>query len=437
MRRSTARRAATFGSAALLILASTGSLAAADPAPGPDPAIPGLPAELVAAVSRDLHLTADQYMQRADLAQRLAVFAQTARTQFPESFAGAWLDETGRAVVALAPSAQLETASALVEGAGFDVKSVATNEAGLRDQKSAFDAWLATQPVEIADAVRAVAIDVVNNSIAVRVDNVVGGLQLPNFLAPARIVTMPNPLAAEPLGTTTDVAGELPRNALAGGDSYASSSDNGGLRCSLGFNATNGAGEIVNVTAGHCDPNRAAAGTPDASVVYELGAFDAVGARLGTFAKTSLDNHDYAIIRVGDDQRDRFDNNIVRIPGQTPLAIDGIATPVVGAPVCKSGARTGFSCGVVDAVDQSVEVGDRKLNDAFSVTICALPGDSGGTIVTGSKALGVSSASSVAEYPICEIPNIIGPALGNPPMLFATTLRVVLDENPGLRIHTS
>ena len=180
----------------------------------------------------------------------------------------------------------------------------------------------------------------------------------------------------------------------------------------------------------------AAAGTPQASKVRELRG-EALGPVVGAFEKTSLDNHDYSLIGIDDPARPRFENNLVRVPGQAPVAIDGVAQPVVGAPVCKSGARTGFSCGTVNSVGQSVQVGDRTLNDAFSTTICALPGDSGGAIITGTKALGISSASSVADQPICAIPEILGAITGDTPILFATTLNVVLAENPGLKVRTS
>lgn len=434
MRLTTARRAAVFGSAALLLLGPTVAIAQADPAPAPAP----LPVELSDAIARDLKLTADEYLQRADLAQQLAGFAATARTQFPGAFAGSWLNEAGQAVVALADAPDLEAARTAAESAGFVVKPVAKSESSLNAEKQSFDAWLATQPVQIASLVRAVAIDIVNNALAVRIDATAGGLTLPGFLDAVRVVLMPPVQGAEPVVPAADpIAGELAPNALQGGDPYAAISTESSLRCSLGFNGSDSAGNVVNVSAGHCDPNLAAAGTPDASEVHELRALDVLGPQIGSFQKTSLDNHDYSIIRIADDAKSRFDNNGVRVPGRAPLTITGIAEPVVGAPVCKAGARTGFSCGVVNAVAQSVAVGDRNMNDSFSANICALPGDSGGAVVTGTLALGISSASTVAEYPFCEIPNLIGPFIGNEPQLFSTPVSVVLAENPGLTIRTS
>ena len=430
MRSSTARRAAVLGSTALLLFGPAAAIADADPAPG-------LPVELTLAIARDLKMTADQYLQRADLAQKLADFAHTARAQFPSSFAGAWLDEAGAPVVALADSPDAPTARSAAESAGFTVKPVAKTETALQNEMKAFDDWLRGQPVEIVSTVRGFAIDTVNNALAIRLTSVATGLQLPGFIDPQRVVVMPAAVGAEPITPVVDVAGELPRNALGAGDAYAAIGAHSSLRCSLGFNGTDAAGRPVNISAGHCDPDLANAGTPAASAVHELRALDVLGPKVGTFEETSLDNHDYSVIRISDDARARFENNIVRIPNAAPLFITGTATPVVGAPACKSGARTGFSCGVVNAVQQSVEVGTRHMNDSFSMNICALPGDSGGPVVTGTMALGVSSASSVADYPICEIPNLIGPFIGNEPQLFATPINVILAENPALRVRTN
>ena len=110
---------------------------------------------------------------------------------------------------------------------------------------------------------------------------------------------------------------------------------------------------------------------------------------------------------------------------------------MVGQPICKVGSRTGYSCGIVNAVDQEVQVGDHNLEHSFSANICALPGDSGGPLISGRNAVGVSSASSVADYPICEIPNLIGAVTGNAPQLFAQPVRAILADNPGLRIRTN
>ncbi|MEU0545629.1 S1 family peptidase [Nocardia sp. NPDC005978] len=428
--RSLVRNAAIAATALLL----AGPLAASAHA---EPATPDLPAELVQAITRDLKISPQDYLARADLAQQVAAFSATAQRQFPNVFAGAWLDEAGRAVVALTGGQDSDAARKAVQEAGFTTKDVAKSESVLRSEKNAFQKWLDEQPADVAKAVRGVAIDTMNNSIAVRVDQ--PGLALPSFVDPARVIVSSVPPTGSEEANVQQagaIAGEGGRP-LAGGDGYASIAGRMSLRCSLGFNGTDHTGNVVNITAGHCNPNIPATGGANSPGVFELQGSDRVGGQLGSFQKSVLGSQDYSIVSINEQNRDRFSNNIVRVPNAAPISVTGVAVPVVGAPVCKSGSRTGFSCGVVNAIDQSVQVGDRLLTQSFSANICALPGDSGGPIVTGTLALGISSASSVADYPICEIPNLIGLITGNAPQLFAQPLSTVLSDNPGLRVRTS
>ncbi|WP_280257500.1 S1 family peptidase [Nocardia wallacei] len=429
------RTAAVVASAAALALGPVAATVSAEPTPASN-----LPAALAAAVSRDLKISPEEYLHRAEVAQQVGAFATTAQRQFPQAFAGSWLDDSGRPVVALAPGQGVDEArkAKAAQDAGFQVRDVAKSESVLRSEKNAFQQWLSTQPEAVAQAVRGVVVDTVNNSIAVRVDK--PGLPMPGFVDPARVIVM----AAPPVGPeqsevaqATPIAGEQGPGAYAAGDGYASVAGKMKLVCSAGFNGLDRNDNVVNITAGHCDPNIPAAGTANAPGMFELLPGNKTGAQLGSFQKSVLGEQDYSIVSINNDARDRFSNNQVRVPGQAPIAVTGVATPVVGAPVCKSGSRTGFSCGVVNAVDQTVDVGERQLTQAFSANICALPGDSGGPIVTGTQALGISSASSVADYPICEIPNLIGALTGNAPQLFAQPVSVVLSDNPGLRVRTS
>ncbi|MBF6247918.1 protease, partial [Nocardia elegans] len=57
-------------SAAILLFGPTAAVANAEPAPATD-----LPAQLVEALNRDLKLSPEEYLRRADLAQQDAAFA--------------------------------------------------------------------------------------------------------------------------------------------------------------------------------------------------------------------------------------------------------------------------------------------------------------------------------------------------------------------------
>lgn len=177
-----------------------------------EPATPDLPAQLIAAITRDLKISPQDYLARADTAQKVATFATTAQRQFPQVFGGAWLDETGKAVVALAPGEGVDKARKAVQDAGFTAKDVSKSETTLRGEKNAFQQWLKDQPESVAKAIRGVAIDTLNNSIAVRVDK--PDLPLPGFVDPARVIVM----TAPPVGgegqnvpQATEIAGAGPR----------------------------------------------------------------------------------------------------------------------------------------------------------------------------------------------------------------------------------
>ncbi|MBF6211639.1 trypsin-like serine protease [Nocardia puris] len=416
------RRAAVAAAAVLI----AGPLAASAHA---EPAGPQLPEELAAAVQRDLKISPQEYVDRAGVAQQVAAFATDAQAKFPQVFAGAWLNEAGQGVIALAKGEGADAAREAAQEAGFTVNEVAKSESALREEISAFSQWLDGQPEWVSKLVRGAVIDTVNNAIAVRVDQ--AGLPLPTFIDPARVIVSAPPVTGQPIAEPREIA-EAGTGALVAGQAYAAVSGDVFMRCSLGFNGTDGAGNVVNITAGHCNPE-----VPGAAGVFEVFPGDEIGQQLGTFHKSVLGAQDYAIVRVNNQSRPRFENNLVGVPGRAPIALTGTAVPVVGAPVCKSGTTTGFSCGVINAVDQTVLVGEREQTQTFSANICGLRGDSGGPVITGTLALGIASASSVADDPFCEFSNFLGLLTGNAPQLFAQPLHTVLADNPGLSVRTN
>jgi len=81
-----------------------------------------------------------------------------------------------------------------------------------------------------------------------------------------------------------------------------------------------------------------------------------------------------------------------------PLTLTGETSAIKGAHLCKSGSRTGWSCGKVLAVNESVSVyGDDNVPhtvNSIIATTCILPGDSGGSAVIGTLAAGIDSSST-------------------------------------------
>lgn len=198
MRSSIARRAAVFGSAALLLLGPITAVANAEPnESGVSDQAAHLPVELAEALQHDLALTPDQFVSRSELAQKLAEFAAIARVQFPDSFAGVWLDDLGKGIVALADGRDKDAAREAAEKAGFEVKDVAQSEQALQGQLSALNTWLDSQPAEVADLVRGIAVDVVGNGVALTADPA-AGIELPEFLK-RTVVHTAAPLLVPPI----------------------------------------------------------------------------------------------------------------------------------------------------------------------------------------------------------------------------------------------
>lgn len=433
MRSSIARHAAVFGSATLLLLGPISAVATAEPStPGVSDQAAHLPVELAEALAHDLALSPSEYLSRSELAQKLAEFAEIARIQFPDAFGGVWLDQLGHGIVALAGS-DTDAARTAAEDAGFTVQTVAQSETALRTEMSELNSWLDSQPTDIADLVRGIAIDVVGNGIALTADTT-AGLALPDFLK-STVLHTAAPLQVPPIvADLIPATGSLTGNASLGGDAFAGLVGSSGFKCSFGFNGTDGSGQTVNISAGHCDPNRDGAGTEYAAQVVPL-VNNQPGPRVGYFAKSQFNEQDYSIINIDDDAKYRFDNNSIRVPFNRSVNIDGVADPVVGAPVCKSGSTTGYSCGVVTSVNQSANVDGNPLSNLFTTNICVLQGDSGGPVITGTKALGITSASNVATSAFCEIAQAATLIGQEPPTQYATPIKDILAANPGLKVR--
>ncbi|GGC62335.1 protease [Hoyosella rhizosphaerae] len=450
MRTLTIRRAAITGIAALTIAASSATGAMGEPTTNPladtpfadAPLINALPSELVEALERDLNMSAEQFIEESDLAQQLAEIANTFRADFPDEFGGAWLNN-GVPTIAVTT----ESLGQQVRDIGFEVKKVSRTEAVLRSDLAQLRDWISTLPEPLHSIFRDIMVNLSDNTIIVGLaDTAVGdAIDLPSVLENAGIVFTPanevipgeDRIIEEPLPGGTEeqpvfppASATVPPNfQVMGGDPFLSGS-NASLRCSLGFNGVDSDGNAVNITAGHCNPDGpGATGAPTRFLDGPL-----AGQVFGTFTETNMDDVDYAIITVDDSHKDWFKTAGVR--GGSDLHITGTADPVVGMPVCKSGVTTGFSCGVVTSTNLKLEVGNRTLGNAFTSNICALQGDSGGAIISGTRAVGVSSASDVGDFTSCSEAVRQTAIFGDTPLLYATPINDILNTSTYVRLNT-
>jgi Trypsin len=226
--------------------------------------------------------------------------------------------------------------------------------------------------------------------------------------------------AAAPLAKTFTPANG---SAIYGGQQYFWYTVSGAVantaQCSIGFpgyRTSDGAQQSV--TAGHC-----LVGTSSATNIYAIpdsvpgllsqSEFDlrtVIGhpasgsAKYGSGYDTGLINISSSIPETGSAQT--WGYSTTGMPqDQAPIEVTGYTAAIVNADLCKSGSRTGWTCGTVTAVNQSVAIGDTggtKAVNSIVATTCLLPGDSGGAGLIGTNAVGLDDSTSNADN--CDVP---------------------------------
>jgi putative cell wall-binding protein len=176
-----------------------------------------------------------------------------------------------------------------------------------------------------------------------------------------------------------------------------------GERCSAGFpgyGLSGGAPQLV--SAGHCYTS----GTSTYEITMTgpssaTGSQGIVGLPLGNWIPSSVqfgNNADSSLmaLTIGHTSRPALlpwgGGTGAPLAGTPPL-VTGVGPAVVGAPLCKSGSTTGWSCGSIEATDYPISVeGAPGTINAVIASTCSKPGDSGGAAVSGTTAVGLVSA---------------------------------------------
>ncbi|WP_435601609.1 S1 family peptidase [Streptomyces sp. C10-9-1] len=351
MRRTTALRA---GLSALLVLASWAAVAgpAAASSPEPSPAPGAFSAGLLDAMERDLRLAPGSARDRLAAERAAAAVEPAARRAAGASYGGAWFDErTGRLTVAVTDASRVPA----VRTAGADARITGRTARSLDAAKAEIDALPAPKGVSSWHVDPRAGRVVVNVVASRKADNdVLAFLARAREAGPVRVAEVgaaPRPFAA---GTV-------------GGDPYYT----GNVRCSIGFSVHGGF-----VTAGHC-------GSPGAAVR----GWD--GSHIGTFQGSSFPGNDYAWVSVGSGW---WTVPVVLGWGTVPdQLVRGSAEAPVGASVCRSGSTTRWHCGRVLARKETVNYSQGAVHQMTRTSVCAEPGDSGGSFISGDQAQGVTS----------------------------------------------
>jgi streptogrisin B len=144
----------------------------------------------------------------------------------------------------------------------------------------------------------------------------------------------------------------------------------GRYRCSLGFNVVQGSTYYF-LTAGHCGKV--------AKTWYTNSSHTTL---IGPTIDYSFPGNDYALVR--------YDNTSLSHPGGFTAA-----NAFVGESVKRTGSTTGTHSGTVTALNVTVRYqGGGTVSGMIQTTVCAEPGDSGGPLYDGTKALGITSGGS-------------------------------------------
>ncbi|MEU3454428.1 S1 family peptidase [Micromonospora sp. NPDC006766] len=284
--------------------------------------------------------------------------AATLVAKLGDRAAGTYADASGKMVIAVTDDA----AARQVRAAGATPKLVTRGANKLN---------AATAELERSAKIPGTAwwVDPATNQVVVSVDSTVTGAKLERVKA-----------AAARTGGTVRIEAEsgVLSTRLSGGQAiYAG----GGGRCSLGFNVRSSSGVYYFLTAGHC--------TNIAANWYSNSGQTSL---LGTRAGSTFPGRDYGIVKYSNQSSAPPSN--VYLYNNSYQKISSAGSAYVGQTVNRSGSTTGVRSGSVTALNATVNYAEGSVSGLIRTTVCAEPGDSGGSLYSGSTALGMTSGGS-------------------------------------------
>ncbi|GLZ82014.1 serine protease [Actinorhabdospora filicis] len=311
---------------------------------------PGMVAEL----GRTFGFTADQVLDRLTT-EKLAMTAQPGvALALDKTYGGLWIgDGTSTVYVAVTTPA----AFGKVEALGYTPTLVTYAQKTLTGYQRLLDDSSAPA------GVTGWHVDITSNKVVV--------LARQRATGDARAWAVKLGVPANAL--RVEVAGETPRPFadIVGGTAYYINTSS---RCSVGFSVVHPSRGDGFVSAGHC-------GSTGASVTSGTGS-------PGTFVLSSFPGNDYSYIDAGAGW-----TASPRVQGNSQEVADANVAPV-GSSICRSGSTTGYHCGSVQQLNTSVTYPQGTVSGVTRTNVCAEPGDSGGSFISGASAQGMTSGGS-------------------------------------------
>lgn len=325
--------------------------------------------KLLAAMQRDLGLSAEQATDRIAQDLQASSVIEQLRSSMGEHFAGGWVDGD-----TLFVGVTDESKAEAVKAAGATPVVVANALSKLDQAKQSLDniftapeqaqGWHAVSPkTEIASYF----VSVVSNKLVINaLESGRGGAD--------KLANQAGLAASE---YEVRIVEHMPKMqaTIRAGDSYSITKAGGTFLCSVGFSVTGGF-----VSAGHCGSK--------GDLVYSSD-----GAALGSFfGSDNPGPHDWSYIKTVSGTGLTANINTY---GGAPASVSGSQEAALGSSICRSGRTSGVTCGTIEEKNVTVNYGDAGFVSGLTQTsACSDHGDSGGGYYTGTQAQGVLSGGS-------------------------------------------
>ncbi|WNG22774.1 trypsin-like serine protease [Cystobacter fuscus] len=318
-----------------------------------------VPPGLLSAMRRDLGGTEEQLRRRLVFEAKAPGLERRLSQELGDTFGGAWLTAEGtQLIVGVTDAASAEH----VRRAGGEPRRVARSQARLDQVVAELNAHARNAP----SSIHSWYVDLPTNSVVVQLDD----SSVSRFRAEAFIAHS----SGAKDGTIRLVAStEAPQLAydVRGGDPYYFD----GYRCSIGFPVEGGF-----VTAGHCG----SAGTA---------VTDTNSVSMGAIRASNFPTTDYGWVATHSAWTPQpwvYNYNSANI------SVSGSEEASVGASICRSGYTTGWRCGTLLAKNATAYYAQGAVYGLHKTSACADRGDSGGSVLSGNQAQGVTSGISGA-----------------------------------------
>ena len=355
MRRSIVLAAAVLITAGVAAVTSLAHAETVRPGPSGAPSV----SPMLAALSRDLKMTPEQAGIRLSREKWAATTSAELERQLGPAFAGDWLTNDGQTLnVAISDPAK----AAIVLAAGAVPKPVTRSWASLKKVVKLLDT--AERPAGIVDW----SIDPATNSVVVNAErgtesSVRRWLQTHVPSTAIRVATSAG--RPHPTGGTLRGGGRVV---------FSSNIIGSGFQCSIGFAVKNGI-----LTAGHCGKVGSEATDPDDGAIGEVKSSDfSVEGDMAYVETTPI----WELTR-----------EVWMYDGQKTTIVKGSQEAPIGASVCRSGTTSGWHCGTIQSKDVTANYPSVVVDGLTKTSACAESGDSGGPVVAGDQAQGLTSGT--------------------------------------------